>query len=300
MSATIANRPRVGFIHGPLRQEERLLLSAFDRAQVDVMRIDDRRIQFDIARPMSGIDVALGRSVSQQRTLHALSVFAGWGIPVVNNPRVIAGCNDKIQTSTALAIAGIAQPDTRLAFTPEAALDLLEEMGYPAVLKPTVGSWGRLLSRVNSRTAAESILQHKRSLGGFHHGSFYVQEYIEKSGSDIRAFVIGDETVAAIYRHSDHWITNTARGATATNCPLTPEIEDICGRAARAIGGGVLAIDLFDTVDRGLLVNEINATMEFRNSIETTGVDIPARMVDFVLRAGNEATHLSPRVSIGA
>ena len=149
------------------------------------------------------------------------------------------------------------------------------------MLKPVVGSWGRLLARVDNREMAEAIIEHKASLG-VNHQVFYVQEYMDKPGRDIRAFVIGEEPIAAIYRASDNWITNTARGGQASNCPLTPELRDICQRTAQAMGGGLLAIDLFETTD-GFTVNEVNHTMEFRNSIETTGVNIPARMVDHVL-----------------
>ena len=64
--------------------------------------------------------------------------------------------------------------------------------------------------------------------------------------------------------------------------PVTDEIRTVSLAAANAVGGGVLAVDLFETAD-GVLVNEVNYTMEFRNSIETTGVNIPAHMVDYVL-----------------
>ena len=107
-----------------------------------------------------------------------------------------------------------------------------------------------------------------------------------KPGRDIRAFVVGDEPICAIYRTSDSWITNTARGGIATRCPLTAEVTEICRRTAQAIGGGLLAIDLFETAT-GLSVNEVNHTMEFRNSIATTGVNIPARMVDYVVETAN-------------
>ena len=158
----------------------------------------------------------------------------------------------------------------------------VEELGYPAVLKPLVGSWGRLISKVNDRDAAETVLEHKDVLGTYIHSIYYVQEYVPKPGRDIRAFVVGDETIAAIYRSSDHWITNTARGGRATNCPVTPELNDLCVRAANAVGGGVVAIDVLEGPE-GPSVIEVNYTMEFRNSIETTGVDIPARIVDHVL-----------------
>jgi [lysine-biosynthesis-protein LysW]--L-2-aminoadipate ligase len=127
-------------------------------------------------------------------------------------------------------------------------------------------------------------LEHKEILGSYHHSVFYIQEYIDKPARDIRSFVIGDDTVAAIYRSSQHWITNTARGGTASNCPVTPEINDLSLAAAKAVGGGVVAVDLLETRDGQLLVNEVNYTMEFRNSIDTTGVNIPDRVVDYVLQ----------------
>src|SRR5262249_45395130 len=130
--------------------------------------------------------------------------------------------------------------------------------------------------------AAEAILEHKVTLGSFHHGAFYIQEYVKKPGRDIRSFVVGDETICAIYRDSPHWITNTARGGIASNCPVTPEIDALSRAAARAVGGGVVAVDILES-DRGMLVNEVNYTMEFRNSIDTTGVNIPGRIVDYTL-----------------
>ena len=135
--------------------------------------------------------------------------------------------------------------------------------------------------------AAEAILEHKEVLGSYHHSIFYVQEYVPKPGRDIRSFVVGDECICAIYRYSDHWITNTARGATTRNCPVTAELDAICRDAAQAVGGGVLAVDLLEDSDR-LLVSEVNATMEFRNSIDVTGVDIPGRVAAFVMDAARE------------
>ncbi|RIK47243.1 MAG: lysine biosynthesis protein LysX [Chloroflexi bacterium] len=286
----MSHSPRVAIVHGQLRAEERLLFAELDRRGIAYDRLDDRRFVLDLSTPAAWpYDVVLARSVAQQRTFHTVSVLEGLGIPVVNSSHVLERCNDKLRTSATLAAAGIPQPRLLVAFTPETALAAIEELGYPAVLKPPVGSWGRLLAKINDRDAAEALLEHKDTLGSFHHGTFYIQEYIEKRGRDIRAFVIDGETIAAIYRSSEHWITNTARGGQASNCPVTPAIEEICHATATAIGGGLLAIDLFEDAERGLLVNEVNATMEFRNSIATTGVDIPARIIDHVLdvaRAG--------------
>ena len=226
----------------------------------------------------------MARSVSHSRTLYSLRVLESWGLPTVNRHAVVNTCGDKLLTTIALLDHGIATPRTALAFTAESALQAIETCRYPAVIKPVVGSWGRLLARVNDRDAAEAVVEHKETLGGPQHSIFYVQEHVDKPGRDIRAFVVGDETICAIYRDSPHWITNTARGGRATNCPVTPEIDDLSRAAARAVGGGVLAIDLLESAN-GLLVGEVNDTMEFRNSIDTTGINIPARMVDYVLAA---------------
>jgi [lysine-biosynthesis-protein LysW]--L-2-aminoadipate ligase len=145
-----------------------------------------------------------------------------------------------------------------------------------------------MVSRINDRDAAEALLEHLDVLGSWQQHVYYVQEYVRKPGRDIRAFVVGDEPICAIYRTSPHWITNTARGGQATNCPVDGPVGDLALRAAQVVGGGVLAIDLLETHDGRLVVNEVNHTMEFRNSIDTTGVNIPARIVDYVLATAHD------------
>jgi [lysine-biosynthesis-protein LysW]---L-2-aminoadipate ligase len=283
---------RVAVLVSRIRVEEKLLLAALEAARAEVQVVDDGELILHADDGAARLDahVALERSVSTARGLYALRLLEMSGLPVVNRYATAATCADKLLTTAALTEAGLPQPRTRLAFTPEAALSAIEELGYPIVLKPVVGSWGRLLARINDRDAAEAVLEHKETLGSYQHGIFYVQEFVAKPGRDIRAFVIGHRTICAIYRTSPHWITNTARGGQAANCPVTPEIDDLCRRAARAVGGGVLAIDLLEDPERGLLVNEVNHTMEFRNSIHTTGVDIPAAIVEYVLRVARNGS----------
>jgi [lysine-biosynthesis-protein LysW]--L-2-aminoadipate ligase len=275
---------KVGFLHSLIRKEEKLLLDAFRaKSDVELVMLDDRKLIFDLqSRP--DVDVALERCINHSRAMHGLRLLESAGIRCINTSEVARICGDKILTSLALKEAGVPQPELRIAFTEESALNAIESLGYPAVLKPAVGSWGRLLSKVNDREAAESILEHKAILGSYHHSIFYIQKYVEKKGRDIRSFVIGDECIAAIYRTSEHWITNTAQGAVATGCPVDDELGEISLRAANAVGGGVVAVDIFETPE-GLQVNEVNYTMEFRNSIDTTGVDIPARIVDYVVES---------------
>ena len=274
-----------------MRVEEKLLLEACTSRHIDAVLIDDRELLCDLANPdpsWGRYSVILERSLSQSRGLHLLHALAQQGIPTLNQYHVALTCNDKYLTTQALLRHDIPTPRTLIAFTPETALCAIESLGYPVVLKPTVGSWGRLLARINDRDAAEAILEHKETLGSYHHSIFYIQEYIPKPDRDIRAFVVGDRTIAAIYRHSAHWVTNTARGAETSNCPVTPELDELCRRAASAVGGGILAIDLLESL-RGLLVNEINATMEFRNSITPTGVDIPGAIVEYSVMVAQQA-----------
>lgn len=275
--------PRVGVLMSRVRVEEKLLMEELGRRGLEPVVLDDRVLVFALERPLDlGVDVVLERAIQHSRALYALKILGQWGVPTVNTFEVADVCGNKFLTTMALLRESVPTPRTRIAFTQEAALAAIEELGYPAVLKPVVGSWGRLLSKVNDRDAAEALLEHKDVLGTYIHSIFYVQEYVPKPERDIRSFVVGDECIAAIYRSSRHWITNTAQGGKATNCPVGPEIADLSLRAARAVGGGVVAVDILESPE-GLLVNEVNYTMEFRNSIETTGVNIPARIVDHVL-----------------
>jgi len=278
--------PRIGVLCSRIRVEEKLLLQALRARGAEPERIDDDEAVLEI-RGQAGTsppwDAVLDRSLSQSRALAALRVLEAQGVTTVNAAAVVAVCGDKVATSAALARRGLPTPRTLVAFTPEAALRAVEELGYPVVIKPAVGSWGRMVSRLNDRDAAEAVLEHKRALGSAADSVFYVQEHVDKPGRDIRSFVVGGETICAIYRESEHWITNTARGGHASNCPVTAEIDGLSRGAAEAVGGGMVAVDLLESRDGRLLISEVNHTMEFRNSIGTTGVDIPGRMADHVL-----------------
>jgi [lysine-biosynthesis-protein LysW]--L-2-aminoadipate ligase len=278
---------RIGVLCSRIRVEEKLLFDAFARRNQPFDRIDDRQIVFDLQAPWEDYDVILERCLHHSRALYALRILNDRGIATVNRYEVALVCGDKINTTTALIRAGVPTPRTMVAFTPESALEAIETIGYPVVLKPAIGSWGRLLAKVSDREAAEALLEHKETLGSYQHAIFYVQEFIPKPGRDIRSFVVGDETICAIYRESEHWVTNTARGARARNCPVTADIDRVSRAAARAVGGGVVAVDILEH-DDALLVSEVNYTMEFRNSIEVSGVDIPGRVVDYVVEVGRQ------------
>lgn len=273
----------LAILYDRIRPDEEMLFRAAEGLGIPFRKVYAKRLPMRLGeRPaeLEGVTTAVERLVSQSKGLAVSRYLASLGIPVVNRPEVIEVCGDKWATSCALEKNGVPQPKTALVTESDEALKIIEAMGYPVVMKPVVGSWGRLLSKINDRDAAETILEHKEVLGSYQHQLFYIQELVNKPGRDIRAFVAGDRCIAAIYRSSEHWITNTARGGKASNCEVTKEIADISVRAAKAVGGGVVAIDLFES-ERGLLVNEINHTMEFKNSVSTTGVDIPAEILKY-------------------
>jgi len=289
-------RPRIGVLYSRVRVEEKWIFAAMERRGIDYERLDDREIFFDLDHPEYWLqfDAILERSISYTNGLYALRILSAWGIPTVNKVSVAEACGDKLTTSAALNRAGVPQPRNLMAFTPESALEAIETLGYPVVLKPVVGSWGRLLAKINDRDAAEAILEHKATLGSYQHSVFYIQEYIEKPDRDIRAIVIGDEScgaisaITAMYRKSPHWITNTARGAEGELCPLNPELEEICVKASQAVGGGVLAVDVIEHPQRGYLVNEINHTMEFHTVQPLSGIDIGDRIVEYVIQVARK------------
>lgn len=283
------NHVRIGVLMSHVRAEEKQLLAAMVKRGVEPVRLLDRTLAFDLtdldSPQPSTLDLVLDRCMAHGRAAVALQVFDALGVKCVNNSRGSGIADDKVATTLALAVAGVPTIRTAAAFDIESALRVLDEkIGYPAVLKPVTGSWGRLLAKVNTPAAARNLLEHKKALGSFHHGVFYVQEYVEKPGRDLRIFVVGDEVIAGSYRMAEHWITNVARGAKSLPCPITPEIADISLRATRAVGLDLAGVDLIET-DEGMQVIEVNTGAEFKGLIQTTDIDIPGKIVDYVVDA---------------
>ena len=277
---------RVAMVWSRIRNDEKMLLDAAQRRGVELVPVDDRELVLSVHEPpkeLLGFDAVLERGISYTTSHYVTMALEQYGVPCVNPHRVLVNCGDKALTSFLLARHGVPTPRTYLAFEEESSMRAVERAGYPAVLKPVVGSWGRLIARANDRETALALLEHKRVLGSVTHSVTYAQEFVQKPGRDIRAFWVGDRVVAAIYRTNDqHFITNTAQGGRASNCPVTEDIQRICEKAAAAVGGGVLAMDLMETAD-GLTCHEVNHTMEFKNSVAPTGVDIPGLILDHVV-----------------
>jgi [lysine-biosynthesis-protein LysW]--L-2-aminoadipate ligase len=274
--------------------EEKRILQALRERGVLHERVDIREIAFELNRdgdgrtgslsrsPAGGVrfDVVLIRCLSHTRGMYAARMLESQGVRTVNLHRAIATCGDKVLTTMALAQHGVPTPKTAVVFSRDMALTVMEKMDYPVIVKPRVGSWGRLMAKVNDREAAEAVLEHKSALG--QGDTYYIQTYIDKPGRDIRTLVVGDETVYAVYRYASHWITNTARGGKTALCPVTPEIDHISRAAALAVGGEIVSVDLLEAPDGSLWVNEVNHTPEFHGAVQATDADVAGRIVDYV------------------
>jgi len=276
---------RLGVFYTIVRPEEKWIFAAAESRGHEVVRVDDADVTFGLDGPAVAADVVVNRSVSHTRSLYAARCFAHDGTPTVNAPDVIELAGDKVLASLRLSERKIPTPKTVVALSPEAALKAIDRVGYPAVLKPAVGSWGRLMAKVSSPEEAEQIIEHKSALSSPVHSVFYVQEFVEKPDRDLRVFVVGSQAIAAMYRHSSDWRTNAARGATTEGAPLTPELRELALRAADAMGGGVLAVDLMESPN-GLLVHEVNPTPEFKALTGATGADIAGAIVDYAVGVG--------------
>lgn len=281
---------RIAMTYTRLRTEERMLLDAFEHIGADVTPIDLRSIVFDPSDPRQWgeFDAVIDRSVSLTNTLTSVRMLEHYGIRCINPLRAIEICSDKLTTTLALVAAGVPTPDVRIATNAQSGLQAVEQIGYPSVIKPTIGSWGRLVARLNDADAAEAVLEHREQLGSVQQQVIYIQEHIKKPDRDIRVFVVAGEPIAAIVRTSEHWVTNTARGATAQGLEITNELREISSSAAAATGADIVAVDLLECPVRGLLVNELNHSMEFRNSMDTTGVNIADHVARHVVQIAEQ------------
>lgn len=276
---------RLGLLVSHLREEEKTILAAARSRGIAVEVLQDRRLVLDLTGPNPpAVDVVLDRCIAHTRGSYALRAFERWGIPTINTSAAAAICDDKVEMTAALAAAGVPTLKTAVAFSVEGALEVAAELGYPVVLKPVGGSWGRLLAKANSEASLKAILSQKQQLGSHHHSVFYLQEYIEKPGRDIRVLVVGDEVIAASYRSAGHWITNVARGATSTRCEVTPELAGVAIDAVRAVGATLAGVDLVET-DDGLKVIEVNGGVEFKGLRTTTDLSIPDVILDHAVSA---------------
>ena len=274
----------IGLVYDQLRPDERMIIDAAKKGNISLTLFDTNQMTFEVTGVHEGVgaaDVLLQRCISYFRSVHATAALESYGKIVVNSHKAATTCGNKLLASIKLVQAKIPTPRTFLAFTEESALQALQELGYPAVMKPIVGSWGRLVAQVKDPDTARSIIESREYMHPVQQ-LYYLQEKVKRPDRDIRCYVIGDQAVAAIYRHAppDDWRTNTARGGIAENCPINDELAELSIRAAHAMGGGAFGVDLMET-ESGLVVHEVNHTTEFKNTVRVTQIDIPRLILNY-------------------
>lgn len=273
-------------LYDTIRWEEKSLLEAGKKKNIDLKMLDCKKLSLDLDSHISDYGTVLQRCVSYYRNLHSTAGLEGMGVNVINclNTGIFAG--NKLFTHMLLKKHGIATPFATVSFSKEAALESLEKHGYPKIIKPTVGSWGRMVSRINDSDSAEGIIESREKMYPIYQ-IHYLEEFVERPPRDIRAIVVGDRVVAAIYRNSGNgsWKTNMALGGVAEECKVSNEMEDICIKAKNAVQGQIVGVDLMESKDKGLVVHEVNNTTEFKNTVRVCEVDIPSLMIDYALES---------------
>ena len=270
-------------LYDTIRLEEKLLIESAKKNDINLEMVDCKKLFVNLNDKKNFDGPVLQRCVSYYRNLHSTAVIEGQGTKVVNclNTGIFAG--NKLFTHMLLQKVGVPTPDATVAFSKDSALESLEKNGFPKIIKPTVGSWGRMVSKINDMDSAEGIIDGREAMYPIHQVHF-LEEFVERPPRDIRVIVIGDNVAAAIYRNSGdgNWKTNTHLGGSAETCEITNELEDICIKAKDAVNGDIVGIDLMESNDKGMVVHEINNTTEFRNVVRVTGVDIPKLMLEYV------------------
>jgi [lysine-biosynthesis-protein LysW]---L-2-aminoadipate ligase len=282
-------------VYDLVRLEEKAIIDAAKKKgnAIELRAFDSKDLYFDLLDGRNTLQtfgsVVLQRVAQYFRNLHLTGVLEGHGVQVINSLNSAMTSGNKLLATMLLAKAGVPTPRTKLAFTEDAALKALNELGYPAIIKPTIGSWGRLVALVNDIDAAKSVIEDREEMYPLYH-VYYLQEKVKRPPRDIRAIVVGDRTVAAIYRISTtaDWRTNTARGGKAENLPVSKELDDLCVKATKPFGVGIYGVDLMESDDRGLLVHEVNNTTEFKNVMAQSGVDIPSLIVDYLIERSRQ------------
>ncbi len=278
---------KICIVFDRLRTEEKLLQKKAEELGYDTSMIDAKITSFDTDSKRENYefgDVVLERCVSYYRGLHFTACLEFMDIPVINKFDVANTCGNKMITSMLLKKNNIPTPKTYFSFTAEAALENFEKIGYPLVIKPIIGSWGRSVMPIKDKDTAEAVIENRQVTDGPQDRIYYLQEMIDRPPRDIRVITVGDQAVSAMYRKSSGGFkTNIALGADPELCEITKEIEDLCEKTSKAVGGGILGIDLMEDKEKGLVVHEVNNTVEFKGLVKVSKKNIPQEMIDFAI-----------------
>ena len=278
---------KICIVFDRLRTEEKLLQKNAEELGYETSMVDAKITSFDTDSKPENYefgDVVLERCVSYYRGLHFTACLEFMDIPVINKFDVANTCGNKMITSMLLKKNNIPTPKTYFSFSAETALDNFEKVGYPLVIKPIIGSWGRSVMPVKDKDTAEAVIENRQVTDGPQDRIYYLQEMIDRPPRDIRVITVGDQAISAMYRKSSGGFkTNIALGADPELCEITKEMEDLCEKTSKAVGGGILGIDLMEDKEKGLVVHEVNNTVEFKGLVKVSKKNIPKEMIDYAI-----------------
>jgi [lysine-biosynthesis-protein LysW]--L-2-aminoadipate ligase len=275
-------------LYDQLRWEEKSLIETAKKKDIklEVINCRESSIELDKDKSPHCNDIILQRCVSYYNNLHSTAAFEGLGAKIINSLYTAIMCGNKLFTHMELSKAGVAIPRAFCAFSDQSALNILNKNGYPKVIKPVVGSWGRMIALLKDKEAAEAVIEDREHMYPLYQ-IYYFEEFVKRPPRDIRCIVVGDKVAAAIYRYSgdNEWKTNMALGGKAEACKVTNEMENLCLRAAKTMKGEILGVDLMESDENGLLVHEVNNTTEFKNTVRVTEIDIPSLIIDHLVNS---------------
>ena len=211
------------------------------------------------------------------------------GIPIVNSTEAILNAASKFHTTFLLRKNQIPIPETYIVQDIKSAIQIINK-SKDIVIKPLHGYKGHGIFRITDNevianngkkltTTPETLVQNLLE----ERGCLYIQKFIENPGRDIRAFVVGGEVLAAIYRSStDGWINNLSQGGTASQCTLSAEQEELCIKASETVGTTYAGVDLIEGKDTDMVL-EINATPSGAGIYRTWGIYPTDRIIEHVV-----------------
>lgn len=278
--------PDITILYDTIRWEEKALLEAGKKKGINIQMADCKKLALELDEEPESYGTIIQRCVSYYRNVHSTAALEGLGVKVINCLYTGVFAGNKLYTHMLLRKNNVPTPNASVAFSRDSALDLLDKIGYPRIIKPTVGSWGRMISKLNDKESADGIIESREKMYPIYQ-IHYLEEFVKRPPRDIRAIMVGDEVVAAIYRNSGNgkWKTNMALGGMAEECKVNQEMEEICIKAKNAVQGQIVGVDLMESDEKGLVVHEVNNTTEFKNTVRVCNVDIPALMIDYALKA---------------
>lgn len=279
----------ISILYDKIRYEEKVLYDKAVKRDLKVSLLDAKNILLSSESNQSDFNssrVFFQRCLSLYRSLYITTCLEFLGCNVINSSNIIDICGNKLKTTLKLAQHNIPTPKTYFAFSAEGVKELLIKIGFPKVLKPVVGSWGRGVFPLRNQELANMLLEIRDEDANPLSRIYYVQEMVRRPPRDIRCIVIGHNLVTSVYRYSanEEWRTNVSRGGRTELAPITKELEDIVIKTSEVIGEGILGVDLMEDLDNGLVVHEVNNNVEFRGASQVSNVDIPDAILDYLVK----------------